>query len=137
MSSISKPQYIEKITLRPVDDNRRLANLCGQCDENVQLIETRLQVEIRHRGHDFSVSGDSAAVKVAVMALQQLYVTQIDLLHNQRSGLKHVIHILKNIPQISFTFFDTGDVVRHPVVQSILNAYIEDEETQHTTQYHE
>lgn len=337
MSLIPKPQqYIEKITLQPVDDNRRLANLCGQCDENIQLIETRLQVEIRNRGHDFSVSGDPAAVKVAVMALQQLYqqasdsktielhdvhlllrneknknallrevihqegdivvytkagmtrgkttnqkiylqnifkhdvnfgigpagtgktylavacaidalekdlvkrlvlvrpaveagehlgflpgdltekvnpylrpiydalyamlgfervekllekkiieiaplaymrgrtlndayiildeaqnttveqmkmfltrigfgsrvivtgdVTQIDLLHNQRSGLKHVIQILKNIPQISFTFFDTSDVVRHPVVQSILNAYMKDEKMRDATNHHE
>lgn len=50
-------------------------------------------------------------------------ITQIDLPRGKSSGLRHVIQILKDIPNISFTFFKSGDVVRHPVVQKIIEAY--------------
>lgn len=319
--------YTQQFTLSPADDNRRLAHLCGQCDENIQLIENRLHVEIRNRGHEFTVTGpEQSIVEAAVTVLKQLYqqasenkpielhdvhillrseknknallsesrhhddiilytkagairgrtqnqcqylknifkndvtfgigpagtgktylavacaidalekdlvkrivlvrpaveagerlgflpgdlnekvnpylrpiydalytmlgftrvdkllekkiieiaplaymrgrtlsdayiildegqnttieqmkmfltrigfgskavvtgdITQSDLLQNQRSGLKHVINILQNIPGIAFNFFNTQDVVRHPIVQRILNAYIADEE---------
>lgn len=50
-------------------------------------------------------------------------ITQIDLPNDKQSGLKHVIDILKEEEQISFTFFKSKDVVRHPLVAKILNAY--------------
>jgi phosphate starvation-inducible PhoH-like protein len=50
-------------------------------------------------------------------------ITQIDLPRNNLSGLKHIIDILKNIDGISFTFFNTKDVVRHPIVARIISAY--------------
>lgn len=50
-------------------------------------------------------------------------VTQIDLPKGKQSGLKQVIGMLQSIPGISFTFFDSSDVVRHPVVQKIIEAY--------------
>lgn len=50
-------------------------------------------------------------------------VTQIDLPSEKMSGLRHVLEVLKNVEGISFTFFDTRDVVRHPLVQRIVCAY--------------
>ncbi len=50
-------------------------------------------------------------------------ITQIDLPRGKRSGLRHVIDILKNEDGISFTFFKSRDVVRHPLVGRILDAY--------------
>ena len=50
-------------------------------------------------------------------------ITQIDLPKGKQSGLKQVIGMLQNIPSISFTFFQSVDVVRHPVVQEIIEAY--------------
>ena len=50
-------------------------------------------------------------------------ITQIDLPRDKKSGLRHVIDILKNEEGISFTFFKSRDVVRHPLVARILNAY--------------
>lgn len=50
-------------------------------------------------------------------------ITQIDLPKGKQSGLKQVITMLQSIPSISFTFFDSSDVVRHPVVQKIIEAY--------------
>ncbi len=39
------------------------------------------------------------------------------------SGLRHVLEVLKDVEGISFTFFTSRDVVRHPLVQRIVNAY--------------
>jgi phosphate starvation-inducible PhoH-like protein len=50
-------------------------------------------------------------------------ITQIDLPRNQMSGLRHVMAVLNGIPNISFTFFDPRDVVRHNLVQRIVEAY--------------
>ncbi len=50
-------------------------------------------------------------------------VTQVDLPRERASGLRHVVEILRDIEGISFVFFQTGDVVRHPLVQRIVAAY--------------
>ena len=50
-------------------------------------------------------------------------ITQIDLPRGKRSGLRHVIDVLRGVDGISFTFFDSRDVVRHPLVARILDAY--------------
>ena len=49
--------------------------------------------------------------------------SQIDLPHHVKSGLKHAIEVLNNLDEIGFTFFEAQDVVRHPVVALIVNAY--------------
>jgi len=49
--------------------------------------------------------------------------TQIDLAKNRQSGLIHATKILKNIKGISFSVFESYDVVRHPLVQRIIQAY--------------
>ncbi|WP_111977710.1 PhoH family protein [Algibacillus agarilyticus] len=50
-------------------------------------------------------------------------VTQIDLPRGARSGLRHAIEVLQDVEDISFNFFQSHDVVRHPVVQRIVVAY--------------
>lgn len=55
-------------------------------------------------------------------------VTQIDLPRNILSGLKHVIEVLKGVESVSFTFFNSKDVVRHSIVKNIVNAYAAYEE---------
>jgi len=60
-------------------------------------------------------------------------ITQVDLPYGKKSGLRHVIDILNNEPQISFTFFKSRDVVRHPLVARILNAYDRHENKQGKT----
>jgi len=50
-------------------------------------------------------------------------ITQIDLPSAKQSGLRHVIDILNDEKDISFTFFKSKDVVRHPLVARILDAY--------------
>jgi phosphate starvation-inducible PhoH-like protein len=50
-------------------------------------------------------------------------VTQIDLPRGVSSGLRDAIDVLADIPTIGFTFFQARDVVRHPLVMQIVNAY--------------
>ena len=50
-------------------------------------------------------------------------VTQTDLPAGKQSGLSHVIHVLRGVEGVAFTFFDAQDVVRHPLVQRIVQAY--------------
>lgn len=50
-------------------------------------------------------------------------ITQIDLPRNKESGLRHVLEVLREVEGISFTFFGSHDVVRHPLVQRIVAAY--------------
>lgn len=50
-------------------------------------------------------------------------VTQIDLDNRKNSGLVHAMDVLKSVKGISFTQFQPSDVVRHPLVQCIVEAY--------------
>ena len=50
-------------------------------------------------------------------------ITQIDLPRGQFSGLRHVARVLADVPGLSFTWFESKDVVRHPLVKRILDAY--------------
>jgi len=50
-------------------------------------------------------------------------VTQVDLARGQKSGLVEAREVLAGINGIAFTFFESVDVVRHPLVQRIVNAY--------------
>ena len=50
-------------------------------------------------------------------------MTQVDLPKHQKSGLKDALDVLRGVEGISFTFFGAKDVVRHPLVARIVNAY--------------
>jgi phosphate starvation-inducible PhoH-like protein len=54
-------------------------------------------------------------------------VTQTDLPRGKESGLKHATRVLRDVPEIAFVHFTAADVVRHPLVQSIVTAYARDE----------
>ena len=50
-------------------------------------------------------------------------LTQIDLPKHITSGLDHVIHVLKDTSGIGITRFSSNDVIRHPLVRKIIDAY--------------
>ncbi|MGB1221577.1 MAG: PhoH family protein, partial [Alcanivoracaceae bacterium] len=50
-------------------------------------------------------------------------MTQVDLPRHQKSGLVHALLVLEDEPDIGVTRFDSRDVVRHPLVQRIVEAY--------------
>jgi len=61
------------ITLDPAD-NQRLANLCGQLDEHLRLIELRMGVEINNRGNSFRIIGLKKSVDATEGILRELYI---------------------------------------------------------------
>jgi phosphate starvation-inducible protein PhoH and related proteins len=60
------------LELEPAD-NERLANLCGQMDEHLHLLENRLGLTIAARGNIFSLQGEPDAVQAARRVLRKLY----------------------------------------------------------------
>ena len=63
---------IVKFHLQP-EDNRRLANLCGQFDEHLRFLERQLQVKIQNRGFTFSIKGPAVVIQQAQHIINQLY----------------------------------------------------------------
>ncbi|MBE8168108.1 MAG: PhoH family protein [Shewanella sp.] len=58
-------------------------------------------------------------------------ITQSDLPKNAKSGLRHAIEVLKDVSEISINFFASQDVVRHPVVARVVEAYEAQEQKEH------
>lgn len=56
-------------------------------------------------------------------------ITQIDLPGSRKSGLNHALEVLGNVKGISFTHFNSKDVVRHELVKRIVDAYEEDDKS--------
>ena len=54
-------------------------------------------------------------------------VTQTDLPRGRDSGLKHVSRVLDGLAEVEFVYFGVDDVVRHPLVQRIVEAYAREE----------
>lgn len=72
LSSLSIPASRLPFVLSP-DDNVRLANLCGQFDQNLRLIEKRLGVEIVNRGVHFEIIGEPVSALVARKVIENLF----------------------------------------------------------------
>ncbi|MDG1864585.1 MAG: PhoH family protein [Woeseiaceae bacterium] len=58
--------------------NTRLANLCGQFDENLRYIEKKLSIEILSNGNNLRVIGDDQAIIVANRVIKSLYELTMD-----------------------------------------------------------
>jgi phosphate starvation-inducible PhoH-like protein len=58
--------------------------------------------------------------------------SQIDLPRGQASGLRHACMVLEGVDGISFTWFTSKDVVRHPLVQRIVDAYDQHQDDKET-----
>lgn len=69
---MKKSRYIIELALTP-EDNRRLADLCGQFDENLRQIERHYGVEINNRGNQFQIIGTKKSVSKTSHLLETLY----------------------------------------------------------------
>ncbi|GCA54402.1 PhoH-like protein [Pseudomonas sp. SCT] len=69
---LNAPIEPHRFTLEPFEA-RRFANLCGQFDEHLRLIEQRLELEIRNRGNQFELIGPADVAKSAEQLLRRLY----------------------------------------------------------------
>ena len=57
-------------------------------------------------------------------------ITQVDLPRGVRSGLRHAMEVLDGVDEISFNHFKAQDIVRHPVVARIVEAYERNDESE-------
>ena len=132
-------QEIRRILLtRPaVEAGEKLGFLPGDLSQKVDVIEVAPLAYMRGRtlNDAFIILDESQNTTIEQMkmfltrigfnskAVITGDVTQIDLPRNTKSGLRHAIEVLADVEEISFNFFHSEDVVRHPVVARIVNAY--------------
>ena len=113
-----EPEEIEKYMDRGVIEIAPLAYMRGRTLNNAFVILDEAQNTTTEQMF-MCLTRLGADSKCVVTGDQ----TQIDLPPNKTSGLVEAIHALASIPGIEFTRFTERDVVRHPLVQSIIRAY--------------
>ncbi len=89
---------------------RTLNDACVILDEAQNTTETQMKMFLTRLGFNSKmiITGD---------------ITQIDLPTNKKSGLIHAMKVVSSIDEIGVISMSTKDVVRHPVVQKIVDAY--------------
>jgi phosphate starvation-inducible PhoH-like protein len=93
----------QKLFEKQVIEIAPLAFMRGRTPEQMKMFLTRIGF-----GSKAVITGD---------------VTQVDLHKTQRSGLVDAMHVLKDVRGIAFSHFSSADVVRHPMVGRIVDAY--------------
>jgi len=94
------------LELEPAD-TERLANLCGQFDQHLKQIESRLHVDIFCRGNLFTVQGEQRQARTASRLIKQLYALsdsevltpELINLHLQDSGIAEIADELEREPR--------------------------------------
>lgn len=72
MRDLSEAERSVELILVP-DDHGRLANLCGQFDEHLRQIESRLGISIRSRGNRFEIRGSETEARQGSEVLERLF----------------------------------------------------------------
>ena len=100
----------QEITIDSLN-NKRLANLCGQFDENIRHIENQLKIDILSHGNIFRVTGDKLAISTANKLILSIY----NLTLNQTIDLEQVHIVLQEFcMQKNDNFLDnTDDLYNH------------------------
>ena len=120
------------LTLAP-EDNARLANLCGQFDQHLRLIERRLGVEISNRGASFRVIGERDAADAGARLIEDLYdATDAEVLspesvhlHLQESGIEALaLEAAERLPEVVIKTKRGLVKARGPMQQEYLHAIL-------------
>lgn len=111
-------EYVEKLVQRNIIELAPLAYMRGRTLNDAFIILDESQNTTREQMKMFltRIGFGSRAVITGD-------ITQIDLPKSEHSGLRHAIAVLHDVKDIHFTFFQAHDVVRHPLVQLIIQAY--------------
>lgn len=111
-------EVVEKLIERSVIEVAPLAYMRGRTLNNAFVILDESQNTTREQMKMFltRIGFGSTAVITGDPS-------QVDLPRGAASGLRHAIEILDGVDGISFTYFTSRDVVRHPIVQRIVDAY--------------
>ena len=76
-AALKKETATIDLVLEPMD-NERLANLCGQFDQNLKQIETGLRITIANRGNAFHLNGSQPNVENAARVVNELFELAAD-----------------------------------------------------------
>ena len=89
---------------------RKLDDAFVILDESQNTTTSQMKMFLTRMGESarFIITGDTS---------------QIDLPKHQKSGLKEAVGYLKNVKGIGFIYLDGSDVIRHPLVKQIIEAY--------------
>ena len=118
MEAIMPPENLVRMQENGLIEIAPLAYMRGRSLRNCVVILDEAQNTTREQMKMFLTRmGEDARVIVTGD------ITQIDLPSKNSSGLIHAIKILQSIREIGFIFFEASDVVRHPLVRKIINAY--------------
>ena len=112
------PETVVKLLERGVIEIAPLAYMRGRTLNNAFIILDESQNTTREQMKMFltRVGFGSTAVITGDMS-------QVDLPKGVFSGLRHAAEVLQDIEDIHFTWFEATDVMRHPIVQRIIDAY--------------
>jgi phosphate starvation-inducible PhoH-like protein len=118
VSLMATQNITQRLVLKP-EDPHRLANLCGQLNENLQQIEKSLTLKIKHRGNTFNLTGSDAAVTSARAVLERLYqvtakkeIVSLDLVHLTIKETEQAQHIHEQIQ----SDIDHASIIKTPKV---------------------
>ena len=121
-------EVTEKMTARGQIEIAPLAYMRGRTLENAYVVLDEAQNTTKEQMKMFLTRlGENSKMIVTGD------VTQIDLPKRITSGLVHVAEVLKAVEGIEFVEFDTVDVVRHPLVQKIIERYMSADEEASTS----
>ena len=113
ISSENTTKLIEKGVLEVaplIYEGRTLNDACIILDEAQNTVPSQIKMFMTRLGFNSKmiITGD---------------ITQIDLPRSKESGLIEAIKIIKDISEIEVVYMTGKDVVRHPIVQKIIEAY--------------
>ncbi|MDQ8180011.1 PhoH family protein [Pelagicoccus sp. SDUM812005] len=118
LNDMLSPSDIEKLTERGIIEIAPLAYMRGRTLSNSFVVLDEAQNTTSEQMMMFLTRLGEGSQMVITGDL-----TQVDIPKHRSSGLLEVKNILKGLKGISFHFFDAGDVVRHHLVQKIIQAY--------------
>jgi len=118
LNDVLGQEVTEKMTARGQIEIAPLAYMRGRTLDNAYVILDEAQNTTKEQMKMFLTRlGENAKMVVTGD------ITQIDLPKRITSGLVHVAEVLKDVDGIDFVQFDSVDVVRHPLVQKIIERY--------------
>ena len=118
INRILTPEIYAKLNAKNMIEVAPLAYMRGRTFENcIVILDEAQNATCRQMKMFLTRLGENAKLII------NGDVTQIDLPHKVKSGMVEALEVLQDVPEIGIVEFKEGDVVRHPVVKKIINAY--------------
>lgn len=118
ITDLMSPERVNKLIEKQVIEIAPLAYMRGRTLNNAFIILDEAQNTTTAQMKMF-LTRIGFGAKVVITG----DISQIDLPSHQQSGLQHAVKVLSDVDQIAFSYLQSKDVIRHPIVEAIVNAY--------------